>query len=107
MDFDYTILNSGERDALWCLFYHGPTTDGDIPSKTDRSRLVSLGLAQRGYGYSWLTEAGVKCAILLGMDLRKDKCLRELSKPIKVQFSEGRHGEILSHIFLDSTSTHG
>ncbi len=60
-------------DTLWCLFKHGPTFDGDVPSKSERDELVEQGLAERFDGFQWLTLDGVKEAIRLKMDQRKEK----------------------------------
>lgn len=70
-------LSSADRDSLRCLFYNGPTWDGDVPSKSGRTQLMRLGLAERGDGYNWLSRKGVLHCISLGMDREKDRWQRE------------------------------
>jgi hypothetical protein len=65
------------REALWQLFYHGPTYDGDLISKAARDELVRLGLAARCEGYNFLTVAGVAIALEAKMDRDKNKRQRE------------------------------
>jgi hypothetical protein len=60
------------RESLYQLFLHGPTYDGDVISKSDRSVLVAQGLAERHEGYTYLTRAGVNLALSLRMDREKD-----------------------------------
>ena len=36
------------------------TWDGNLISKSHRDDLVKNGLAQRAYGYNWITEKGVE-----------------------------------------------
>jgi hypothetical protein len=40
-------LSGAAKDVLICLCKHGPTWDGDVPSKHGRDELVSKGLAVR------------------------------------------------------------
>jgi len=69
-----TGLSSSARETMWCLFMHGPTWDGDIPSKAGRGELFKLGLADRHEGWSFLTRAGMGFAIdRLLMHERKEK----------------------------------
>ena len=57
-------------DTLICLFKHGPTFDGDIPSKSERDQLFEEGLVDRYDGWNWLTREGVlKC---LEIDIDKN-----------------------------------
>jgi hypothetical protein len=56
-------LSSGAREVMRCLFFHGPTEDGDIPSKMGRGELFRAGLAQHRHGFAWLTDEGVRIAI--------------------------------------------
>ncbi len=56
-------MSSAARDVMRCLFFHGPTWDGDIPSKAGRGELFDLGYATRHQGWSYLTDAGVRFAI--------------------------------------------
>lgn len=41
------------------------TWDGNLISKSARDYLVEKGLAQRGFGYNWLTEKGMEYLITL------------------------------------------
>lgn len=68
-----TELSGREYETLWCLFYHGPTWDGDIPSKCGRDDLVERNWAFRYDGWQALTPEGLTAAIELGMDRKKDK----------------------------------
>lgn len=43
----------------------GPVWDGDLVSKSQRDRLKSHGLIERGYGYNWLTVQGINVAVAL------------------------------------------
>lgn len=38
-------LMGGEEDVLYRLFWFGPATDGDLPSKSGAASLVDKGLA--------------------------------------------------------------
>lgn len=40
-------LGGGARDTLHCLVKHGPTYDGNVPSKVGRDELVGHGLAAK------------------------------------------------------------
>ncbi len=64
-------LSGAEREVLWCLFKHGPTWDGDIPSKSGRTELVSKGYVAQAEGWNWLTTEGGTLAIARGLHLRK------------------------------------
>lgn len=66
-------LSGAEIDTLWCLFLHGPTGDGEVPSKVGRSSLVERGFADRGHGLNWLTSEGVQIAIDMGFDDKKER----------------------------------
>jgi hypothetical protein len=68
-------------DTLWCLFAHGPTWDGNVPSKAGRDQLVELGLANRHDGWQWLTDDGAIAAIDAGYGDRKDAWERKRSQP--------------------------
>lgn len=70
-------LSGAALDVLWCLFAHGPTYDGDVPSKMGRDELVDMGLAERYDGWQWLTRHGAETAIDAGYDSRKEKWSRE------------------------------
>lgn len=69
---ELTINTSTEaiRDTLKCLFMHGPTWDGNIPSKMARDGLERVGMVHHRFGYAWLTDDGVELCINLG--LRKE-----------------------------------
>jgi len=69
-------LSGAAIDTMHCLFIHGPTMDGDLPSKSGRDELVTFGLATRHEGYQWLTMAGVKMALANGVDREKEKYQR-------------------------------
>lgn len=58
------------EDTFICIAKHGYVWDGNVPSKEGRNALVGQGLIQRGHGYQWLTEGGVRLA--LDMKLLKD-----------------------------------
>ncbi len=64
-------------DTLWCLFCHGATWDGDMPSKTGRDEMVRLGLVERHEGWQWLTWNGHVAAIDAGLGDRKEKWQRQ------------------------------
>lgn len=50
-------------DTLLCLWLHGSTWDGNVPSKAGRDWLVSQKLAARGDGWQWLTEDGGRLCV--------------------------------------------
>lgn len=64
-------------ESMRCMFLHGPTWDGNIPSKSGRDELFDLKLATRIQGYSWLTADGIRLALSNGMDREKDRWERE------------------------------
>lgn len=70
--FSAAGLTGAEHDVLWCLFLHGPTWDGNIPSKVGRSNLVENGYAERRDGWNWLTFEGVTLALDMGMGKKKE-----------------------------------
>lgn len=65
-------LPANAADDLRCLFFHGPTWDGNVPSKAGRDELVRMGLAARGNGWQWLTAAGVQACFDNGIHLEKE-----------------------------------
>lgn len=71
------LLTGAETDVLWCLFWNGPTQDGDVPSKSGRDSLVEDEWAFRHDGWQSLTAKGVAGAIRLGMDRKKERAERE------------------------------
>jgi hypothetical protein len=67
-------LTDFEREVMKCLFFHGPTWDGNIPSKSGRDSLCDRGFARHQYGFAWLTDEGVQIAIQeMRLDLAKDR----------------------------------
>jgi hypothetical protein len=70
---DVPDLRGNTRETLLCLFLHGPTWDGDVPSKSGRDELVHLGLASRGDGYQWLTDKGARLCLRLGYAKQKER----------------------------------
>lgn len=77
-----------DNDTLLCLFLHGPTYDGDVPSKTQRDELFEAGLISRAKGFQWLTDAGVVFAISLGYEAKKrhhQRNIRELRGAVTLQ----------------------
>lgn len=43
------------------------TWDGNLISKMERDDLVRSGLAERGYGWNWITSKGVEYLVNLGL----------------------------------------
>lgn len=79
MDIQSRILgmSGNARETVRCLFFHGPTRDGDVPSKSGRDEIVTLGLAERCDGWQWLNRDGIDYAItVLLMGEEKDKWQR-------------------------------
>jgi hypothetical protein len=71
-------LSSAAIETMKCLFLHGPTWDGNIPSKSGRGELIDAGLAEHGKGHAWLTTKGVYFAIeTFRMDDEKERWQRE------------------------------
>lgn len=76
-------MSSWARETLRCLFFHGPTWDGDVPSKSGRDEIVELGYAERWNGWQFLTAAGVKFAIeSMLLEREKEKWQRERSEGV-------------------------
>jgi hypothetical protein len=69
----HVALSSSAADVLRCLFFHGPTWDGNVPSKQGRDELVRMGLAQRGSGWQWLTGPGMDAAFGAGIHREKEQ----------------------------------
>ena len=44
---DWLSLSGAERDVLICLCRHGPTWDGDVPSKSGRDGLIEKKMAAK------------------------------------------------------------
>lgn len=80
---DATIHTSSGavRDTLRCLFFHGPTWDGNLPSKSARDALCRLGLAHHEFGYTFLTRDGVEVCVNAGLDREKDSWERAGRRP--------------------------
>lgn len=73
LGFNVTMPLSGAAiEVLHCLFIHGPTWDGDVPSKSGRDELVTLGLAGRFEGYQFLTGQGMRLALANGINRKKE-----------------------------------
>jgi hypothetical protein len=66
-------LPANAADDLRCLFFHGPTWDGNVPSKSGRDELVRMGLAARGNGWQWLTPAGIQACFDNGIHVEKEQ----------------------------------
>lgn len=66
-------LPANAADDLRCLFFHGPTWDGNVPSKSGRDDLVRMGLAARGNGWQWLTPAGIQACFDNGIHVEKER----------------------------------
>ena len=70
-------LTGAAVDSMRCMFLHGPTWDGNIPSKSGRDELFDLKLASRVNGWSFLTADGMRLAMANGMDRDKDRWERD------------------------------
>lgn len=66
-------LPGNAAETLRCLFFHGPTWDGNVPSKSGRDELVDMKLAARGNGWQWLTKAGIDACFAAGIHNEKDR----------------------------------
>jgi hypothetical protein len=69
----FAPLSGSAREVMRCLFIHGPTWDGDVPSKSGRNELMALGLAERAWGFAWLTCDGVQVALDFRLDREKER----------------------------------
>lgn len=58
-----TTLTPDAVETLGQLFASGPTWDGNICSKSGRSQLVRMNLADRENGFTFLTREGIRLAI--------------------------------------------
>ena len=85
-------LDGAAQDTLRCLFLHGPTWDGDVPSKGGRDELVRLGLASRGDGYQWLTDAGARLCLSQGMGREKE--VRDGKRRMELSTLEAHNAEL-------------
>ncbi len=71
-------MSPAATEVLRCLFFHGPTCDGDIPSKEGRRELSELALVDCSHnGWTWLSRKGVIHAIAIGLDDAKGKWQRD------------------------------
>lgn len=70
-DAPVSVLTYHGLESLKCLFVHGPTHDGSVPSKAGRDELVKAGYADRLEGFNFLTREGV--AVCVGTQWWKDK----------------------------------
>lgn len=76
-------MTSATRDVIRCLFFHGPTSDGDVPSKFGRDEAVRLGYAERWNGWQFLTSDGTRFAVEnLLLDREKERWQRERSEAV-------------------------
>jgi hypothetical protein len=66
-------LTPQAADTLRCLFFHGPTWDGNVPSKTGRDELVNMNMVQRGKGWQWFTRAGIDACFANGIHDEKER----------------------------------
>lgn len=66
-------LSGSAAETLRCLFFHGPTWDGNVPSKSGRDELVDMKLAARANGWQWLTRAGIDACFANGIHDEKDR----------------------------------
>jgi hypothetical protein len=80
---DVTISTSSGaiRDVLKCLFFHGPTWDGNIPSKQARDGLCRVGLVHHEFGFAFLTREGVEMCVNIGLDRDKERWERARRPP--------------------------
>lgn len=69
------------RDTLRCLFFHGPTWDGNVPSKQGRDALCRVGIVHHEFGFAFLTRDGVELCIRIGLDRDKEKWQRDGRPP--------------------------
>ena len=76
-------MSAGARDVMQCLFFHGATWDGDLPSKVGRGEIIHLGYAEQWNGWQWLTRKGIEFAInSMMLDRGKEKWQRERSNAV-------------------------
>lgn len=73
-------LSGAATDVLHCLFFHGPTWDGNMPSKSGRGELCDAGYVVHLDGWASLTEEGLKLALAAGLDRKKDTWQRQRSQ---------------------------
>lgn len=73
LTFEDEFPDSGEREVLRCLFFLGPTWDGNIPSKRARSDLLERHYVTRANGWNALTAFGFERCVALGLGDQKDR----------------------------------
>lgn len=64
-------MHDAAQETLRCLFFHGPTMDGNLPSKMGMAELVDRDMAYKINGWNYLTGFGVQTGLTLGMDKEK------------------------------------
>lgn len=76
---DHDGLTGAEWEVLWCLFIHGPTEDGNVPSKSGRDSLIEGGWAFHYDGWTAISDKGLRAALRMEMDRKREKWLRARS----------------------------
>lgn len=76
-----STTSTAMRETLKCLFFHGPTSDGNVPSKQERDALCRLGLAHHEFGFAFLTREGVEMCVKIGLDREKERWERAKRPP--------------------------
>lgn len=80
--FNAKGLSSAERDVMKCLFFHGPTWDGNVPSKSGRDQLCKRGLVHHEFAFAFLTREGVQVAVQeMRLDREKERWERAKRPP--------------------------
>lgn len=59
-----------KSETLMQLFVYGPTWDGNLISKDERTALIAAGLASAWNGWNYLTDEGVEAAVAGGLAAR-------------------------------------
>lgn len=108
---DDSVLDVGSLDGralevARCLFFHGPTRDGDVPSKEGRNSLIAAGYAFHVRGYSSLTENGVRLCEATGLDREREIWLREKRElSDRQQRAYGALGAAVSLLFSEGAAS--
>lgn len=72
--FKIEPLTGVECEVMKCLFFHGPTWDGNVPSKAGRDSLCKRGLVHHEFAFAFLTRDGVQIAVQeLALDRAKER----------------------------------
>lgn len=80
--FNAEGLSSAERDVMKCLFFYGPTWDGNVPSKSGRDQLCKRGFVHHEFAFAFLTREGVQVAVQeMGLDREKERWERAKRPP--------------------------